>query len=242
MKRFAYLVLGLTILLSACSSLPSLGAPQDAPAVDVQATDQALAATLAVETLNALPTPTSEPATNTPESTATEITTTTVTPTETATSDPNATHTETLTPDPNATATETGTPGTATASATVTFTPSATPTGTLPTATVSITPSPTETLYARFYGTLYPSLPSGRIRLTNKSKVEVYVSLHCNTIDGYTTILEYPVIGKMRVDAPAGSYSYVAWVGGRSFNGWFKLGKGNLVEIVFEKNKVSVKK
>ena len=231
MRRTAVLALAMAFLLSACviPTLPSLQQPNEAPAVDTQATDAVLAETLAVETLNALPTPTLEPATDTPEPAATDtkLPTATVTDSETAT--------ETLTPDPNATVTETGTAITGTPpTATVTVT------GTLPTATQYVATA-TETLYPRFFGTLPPALPSGKVKLINKAKAEVYVSLYCTTIDGYTTIIEYPVSGRMNVSAPAGKYSYVAWVGGRQFQGSFSLGKGNDVEITFNKDKVTIK-
>ena len=236
MKRTVVYLLATALFLSACiPALPSLQQPADSPAVDVQATDAALAATLAVETLNALPTPTLEPATDTPEPTATYTETATATETatvtETATTDPNATATETLTPNPNASATATG----------ITFTATATVTGTPPTATKSATPTATETLYARFYGTLPPSIPYGKVKLINKSKAEVYISMNCTTVDGYTTIIEYPVSGTMRVSAPTGTYTYVAWAGGRQFQGWFGLGKKSEVEITFNKDKVTIK-
>jgi len=232
MKRAGYLVLTMAFILSACMpALPSLQQPDDSPAIDADATDQALAATLAVETLNALPTPTLEPATNTSEPTETQAQTATVTATETQTPDPNATPTETITPDPNATPTVTGTIETATP----------TITGTLPAATQTASLTPTETPYALLFGTLPPALPSGKIKLINKSKADVYVSLTCTTHDGYTTILEYPVDGTMRVAAPAGRYTYNAWVGGRQFQGFFGLGKKEEVEITFEKNKVTTK-
>ena len=229
MKKPAVLVLAAALFLSAC--IPALPSLQPAPGVDVQATDSALAATLAVETLNALPTPTLEPATDTPQPTATD----TGLPTATDTVTETATITETTSPDPNVTITATSTAVTGTA-----FTSTATITGTPPTATQFVATA-TETLYARFYGTLPPALPYGKVKLINKAKAEVYVSLNCTTIDGYTTIIEYPVFGRMRVSAPAGRYTFVAWVGGRQFNGSFGLGKNNEVEITFEKNKVTVK-
>lgn len=228
MKRTAALVLATALFLSACIPvLPSQQQPDEAPAVDAQATDKSLAATLAVETLNALPTPTLEPATNTSEPTVTGA--------------PTATATETATTDPNATASPTGTLETSTAITGTPHTATVTVTGTVPTTTQSVTPTATETLYARFYGTLPPTIPFGKIKLINKSKAEVYISLVCTTVDGYTTILEYPVEGRMRVNAPAGRYAYVAWVGGKEFQGWFRLGKGGDVEITFEKNKVIIK-
>ncbi len=225
MKRATVLVLATAFILSACiPSLPSLQQPTVAPVVDVQATDAALAATQAEETLNALPTPTLEPATDTPEPTATD------------TEAPTATEmaTETLTPDPNITATETvrlsqrQRPSTATV------------TGTPPTATQFVATA-TETLHPRFFGTLPPALPYGKVRLINRAKAEVYVSLHCTTVGGYTTIIEYPVAGRMNVSAPAGKYTYVAWVGGREFQGSFGLSKGEDIEITFNKDKVTIK-
>ena len=223
MKRTTVLVLVMAFILSACiPSLPALQQPTQAPAIDVQATDAALAATQAEETLIALPTPTLEPATDTPEPTATE--TEAPTATETAT--------ETLTPDPNITATETAFTATATATATVTGTP--------PTATPFVVTA-TETLHPRFFGTLPPALPYGKVRLINRAKAEVYVSLHCTTTDGRTTIIEYPVAGRMNVSAPAGKYTYVAWVGGREFQGSFGLDKGGEIEITFNKDKITIK-
>jgi len=45
----------------------------------------------------------------------------------------------------------------------------------------------------------------------------------------------------MRVSAPAGKYTYVAWIGGRQFQGWFSLGKNNEIEITLYKDKVTIK-
>ena len=73
MKRTVALVLGMGLLLSACiPTLPQLQPPTEAPVIDMQATDAAMAQTQAAETLNALPTSTLEPATDTPEPTATD--------------------------------------------------------------------------------------------------------------------------------------------------------------------------
>lgn len=224
MKRTAVLVLAMALSMGACiPALPQLQQPDEAPVVDAQATDAAMAETHAAETLNALPTPTLEPATDTPEPTATH----TESPTETAT--------ETLTPDPNITVTDTGTALTGTA-----FTSTATTTGTPPTATQFVVTA-TETLHPRFFGTLPPAIPYGKVRVINKSKAETYISLQCTTIDGYKTIIEYPVERRLRVSAPAGSYTYVAWVGGRQYQGYFNLGKSEEVEITIEKGKITVK-
>jgi hypothetical protein len=225
MKRTAVTLLAMALFLSACiPALPSLQQPvEQEPAVDVQATDAALAATLAVETLNALPTPTLEPATNTPEPTFTEAIPATMTETATATVDPNASVTATETSEISTS--DAGTADTATATSVV----------------ASATVTATETLYARFYGTLPPAIPFGKIKLINRSKTEVYVSLQCTTVDGYKTILEYPVNGSMKVSAPAGWYIYVAWVGGRQYEGQFGLTKNGDVEITFGQGKITVK-
>lgn len=210
MKRTAVLASAAVFLLSACiPTLPQLQPPSEAPVVDLQATEAAMVETHAAETLNALPTPTLEPATDTPEPTATD--TESLTATEAAT--------ETLTPDPNITITETGT---------------------LPTATQLIA-NATETLHPRFFGTQPPAIPYGKVGLVNKSKAEAYISLQCTTVDGYKTIIEYPVTGRFKVSAPAGKYTYVAWVGGREFLGAFHLGKGDEIEILIEKDKITVR-
>ncbi len=216
MKRTTVLVLATALLLNACIPLPFLGQPTVAPAVDVQATDAVLAVTREAETLNALPTSTPEPATDTPEPTATA----TIPPTATETATEPAT--ETPTPDPN-----------------ITATPTITLTGTIATlALIDVTA--TETLHPRFVGTLPPALPYGTVMLVNKSKAEAYISLYCTTIDGYTTIIEYPVSRRMAFFAPAGRYTYVAWVGGRQFQGSFRLSKGEDLIIVLEKDKVTI--
>ena len=218
MKRTAVLILATVFMLSACIPVPFLGQPTVAPAVDAQATDAAVAATFAAETLNALPTPTQMPATEPlePTATSTELPPATATVTETATPDPNATSTETMVPQ------------------------TATTTGTLATAT-QVVATATETLYPRFFGTLPPALPFGQVKLSNRAKVDVYVSLQCTTIDGYKTIIEYPVFGSFSVSAPAGRYNYVAWVGGRQFQGSFGLSKGEDLSITFNKDKVTIK-
>ena len=221
MNRTAVLVLATAFILSACIPLPFLQQPTAAPAVDVQATDAALAGTLAAGTLNALPTPTLEPATDTPEPTVTDM--------------ESPTATETLTPDPNVTATETVTAVTGTA-----FTSTATITGTAPPISQA-NATATETLYPRFFGTLPPAIPFGKVRLVNRAKADVYVSLQCTTIDGYKTIIEYPVFGRLRVSAPAGKYVYVAWVGGRQFQGSFSLSRGEDLSLTFNRDKVTIK-
>lgn len=215
MKRIAALVLATACVLSACIPLSFPGQATVAPPVDAQATEAALAATLAAGTLNALPTPTMLTATFTllPVATDTGLPTATGAASQTLTLDPNLTATNTI---------------------------AVSPTATVPTV-AQTDPTGTETLHPRFFGTLPPALPSGTIGLINRAKVDVYVSLQCKTIDGYTTIIEYPVRGRFQVSAPAGRYTYVAWVGGRQFQGSFHLGKGEELSITFNRDKITIK-
>jgi LysM repeat protein len=87
------------------------------------------------------------------------------------------------------------------------------------------------------YGTA-PGAPKATVKLSNKAKADVYVSLQGTTPDGATVINEYTVNGTMNVKVPAGKYEYVAWVGGRSFSGQFGLPKGSGKTITFYKDKV----
>jgi hypothetical protein len=220
----AILLAGLT--LSAC--LPAfLQSPSAAPTVDTQATISAgLTGTSAAQAPLATATAT---ATRRIEQTATS----TASPTETATETPTATTTV------DATGTF-GTPvdGLALTPTNVTGTPG-TP-GVLIVATSS-GGSATATLGAQFYGTQPPDLPFGRLTLINKAKAEAYVSIQCTTRDGQTSILEYPVPKRVKVRVPAGSCSYVAWVGGRKMSGSFHLGVGSEKTLTLYKDRIAIK-
>jgi hypothetical protein len=117
------------------------------------------------------------------------------------------------------------------------ITATSTPTGTR---NPAIGATPTETLHPRFFGTVPPSPPSGTITLLNKSKAETYISLQCEDQNGKVTILEYPVKKQVDVEAPAGSYVFVAWVGGNQMSGTFRLGKDGEITITLFKDKVVV--
>lgn len=227
MKRFFFVSVMLALILSAC--LPAFSQPQENPTPISEADLQATAAILSQQTLQSLPTNTAPPSETpvifTPSITATQ-------PTATETVNPVLlTLTATL-------LAGTSIPETGTAI-----------TGTPPTQSVPGTSSPT-TVPPTFdgspqplsYGTLPPDLPSGILSLFNKSKVEVYVSLRCVTKDGYVTILEYPVKQNFNTSAPAGKYTYVAWVGGRQFDGSFSLEKDGFITITFFKDRINVKK
>ena len=227
MKKPLFVVLILSLALSAC--LPAFLQQQpaannstgEAPQVNIQETAAAMAGTMAVQTIAALPTPTlvapskvvAIPLTSTVPATVNPgILVTTTLPT----SSPTATAvTATATPPVNM-ATQTPTPGSGLA-------------------------TPTVTLHVRYYGTLPPKLPYGFITLSNKSKAEAYISLQCTTTDGYTTILEYPVKGTFDVNAPAGKYFYVAWVGGKKMTGNFHLEKAQDLFLTIYKDKVNIK-
>lgn len=223
MKRILFLSIAVSLLVGAC--LPALPQSQENPTpvsdVDLQGT----AAVLSQQTLQALPTDTSVPS-STPVLVTPSFTATQPTPTETV-NPVLLTLTATLLAGTPTLGTETAITGTIqTTTETVAANASAT----------QGTPQPLS------YGTLPPTLPYGTIDLFNKSHVEVYISLRCVTKDGYVTILEYPVKQNFKVSAPAGKYTYIAWVGGRQFDGSFTMDADGFVTITFFKERVNVKK
>ena len=208
-------------------------APNPAPAVEVDV--QATVAMSVQQTLESLPTPTLAP-TDTPvvmtaTGTFTPTSTFTVTPTQ---STPTVTGTIT-----GATATKNASTPTGTVIVTVGTV------GTLPftsTPNPAFSATPTATNHFQYYGTMPPNLPSGTVWLKNASKAEGYISLQCTTSDGYVTVIEYPVgHSVVKASAPAGSYVYVAWVGGKKFTGKFRLSKLGEATITMYKDKVTVK-
>jgi len=104
----------------------------------------------------------------------------------------------------------------------------------------SIVPTPTEAPGSLSHGTVPAGTPYGKIKLSNKAKTEVYVSLQGTTRDNFHVVNEYPVGGTMEVKVPAGWYIYVAWVGGRKFDGQFKLGGGSDHSITFYRDRIVV--
>ena len=103
---------------------------------------------------------------------------------------------------------------------------------------VIVTPTPTSSQLS--YGSVPAGTPYGKIQLSNKANGDVYVSLQGTTRDGVSVINEYPVDGTMNVKIPAGWYTYVAWVGGKKFEGQFNLGGDSDHSITFYSNKVVV--
>jgi hypothetical protein len=220
-RRIFFVVLALSVALSAC--MPGLS---PITAGDSQATSVALARTQAALTLASLPTPTIQPSntplptfTNTPAPSATQA------PTKTATTAPETTGTASVA----ATSTLAGT-GTGTApvgTITVTLAVSGT-------ATVTRTPTPGPLLW----GTVPPEVPFGFVTLVNLSNDMAYISFHCKLENGLTSYLEYPVYATLKVKIPAGPCHYVAWVKGQQFIGDVHIKKFEEYTFTFKPKKV----
>jgi len=219
MKKTA-VVLGLLLsfIVGACSQIPGFTpTPGTRPNVDSTATSGALFNTAVAQTLTAQPTFTAVPATPTaviPVASATLPSTDIPTTTATLVTDLTTTPvTATLVPS-NVTATPTLVAGQVT---------------------------PIWTLAVRTYGTLPPLVPFSHITLINKAKAEAYISLHVDIPEGGNTVIEYPVQGRIKIEAPVGFYSYVAWVGGNKIVGNFKLHNDDDLSITLYKDKVVIK-
>jgi len=219
MKKTA-VVLGLLLsfIVGACSQIPGFTpTPGTQPNVDSTATSGALFNTAVAQTLTAQPTFTAVPATPTaviPVDSATLPSTDIPTTTATLVTDLTTTPvTATLVPS-NVTATPTLVAGQVT---------------------------PIWTLAVRTYGTLPPLVPFSHITLINKAKAEAYISLHVDIPEGGNTVIEYPVQGRIKIEAPVGFYSYVAWVGGNKIVGNFKLHNDDDLSITLYKDKVVIK-
>jgi hypothetical protein len=96
------------------------------------------------------------------------------------------------------------------------------------------------TLGIRTYGTLPPEVPYSNITLVNKAKAEAYISLQVTMPDGKYSIIEYPVEGRVKIQAPVGSYLYVTWVGGRKMVGEFRLRNNDDLTITLYKDRVTI--
>jgi hypothetical protein len=207
------------LLLGACSQIPGFTpTPGTGPTVDSAATSDALFKTAVAQTLTAQPTLTSVPATPTaviPVASATLVATDT----------------------PPATATGVANLTTTPVTATTVPTANVTATATLVTGQVTAI----WTLAIRTYGTLPPAVPFSQVTLVNKAKTEAYISLQVTMPDGKYSIIEYPVEGSVKIQAPIGSYLYVAWVGGNKMVGNFKLHNNDDLSIILYKDKVVIK-
>ena len=226
-KNGVVLCFALALLLGACSQiqLPSIGftsTPGTGPTVDLfqTAVAQTLAALPTIVTPAVSATATPPPASPTPVLAASDTPSVTLTPTA-----PGADLTTTP-------VTATSGPATATLA----------PTNVAPTATLAAGQvTAIWTLAVRKYGTLPPLVPFSQISLINKAKTEAYISLHVDLPQGGNTVIEYPVQGTIKIDAPVGFYSYVAWVGGNKMIGSFRLRHDDDLSITLYKDKVVIK-
>ena len=219
-KTVVVLGLSLALWLGACSQLPGFTpTPGTAPTPTVD-----LFKTAVAQTLTALPTLVTAPMTDTAVIPL-------ASPTLPATDTPAASSTPptelTTTPTSATSGYATATP----APANVTATP------TLVTGQVTAI----WTLAVRTYGTLPPLVPFSHITLINKAKAEAYISLHVDMPEGGNTVIEYPVKGRIKIEAPIGFYTYVAWVGGNKMVGSFRLQNNDDLSITLYKDKVVVK-
>lgn len=223
MKKIFIVMVVLLLLLSGC--LPAVLQPKTTNPTPISEADlQGTAAVISQKTVHSLPTQPVVPSETPVVMTATQ-TLTQATPTET--------------PNPIL-LTLTATLGTGTVTAKI-ETPGI---GTLPFTT---TPNPafsaTPTIEAQplSNGTLPPALPYGYITMFNKADVDVYIALRCVTGSGAVTYLEYPVKTRVDAEAPSGKYTYVAWVGGRQFDGAFSLANDQELVINIFKNRINIK-
>ena len=222
MMKKTVVVLGsiLALLLGACSQIPGFTpTPGTGPTVDSAATSDALFKTAVAQTLTAQPTVTS---------TSAPVTNTAVIPA----ASPTLVATDTPLPMPTLVTDLTTTPVTATP-----IPANVTTTATI----VSGQVTAIWTLAVRTYGTLPPLVPFSHITLINKAKTEAYVSLHVDLPEGGNTVIEYPVERSIKIEAPVGFYSYVAWVGGNKMVGNFRLHHNDDLSIILYKDKVVIK-
>jgi len=87
---------------------------------------------------------------------------------------------------------------------------------------------------------LPPAVQFSNITLVNKAKAEAYISLQVTMPDGQYSIIEYPVEGRIKIQAPVGSYLYVTWVGGRKMVGEFRLKNNDDLTITLYKDRVVI--
>jgi hypothetical protein len=222
MMKKTVVVLGsiLALLLGACSQIPGFTpTPGTGPTVDSAATSDALFKTAVAQTLTAQPTVTS---------TSAPVTNTAVIPA----ASPTLVATDTPLPMPTLVTDLTTTPVTATP-----IPANVTTTATI----VSGQVTAIWTLAVRTYGTLPPLVPFSHITLINKAKTEAYVSLHVDLPEGGNTVIEYPVERSIKIEAPVGFYSYVAWVGGNKMVGNFRLRHDDDLSITLYTDKVVIK-
>ena len=216
MNKFTVFALVCALALGACQP----PAPSTNATPNIAETVNSIAQTAQAQTLTAQPSPTIVPVVDTATSIIGDASATSV-----------PTSTDTNTPQPNLTTT----PATATEG-------SAKPASTF-TATAALangSPTLTPTLGVLTFGTLPPkNAPYTQVTIINLSKRQAYISLQVVTDQGYT-IIEHPVKGTIKVKIPVGYYTYVAWVGGRQFVGYFNVSKSDQPTIKIYKDKIII--
>ena len=237
MKKIVLVLISvLALVFGACSQIPGL-TPTPGTVSSPTTNPDDLFQTAVAQTLTAQPTlppgsvtDTLPPDVVTASPVSTETPTLVASPVLSNTDTPTAVQTSTTVIDLSATAvTATGNVPTAT-SFPANFTP-----------TVAGQVTAIWTLAIRTYGTLPPAVPSSQVTLINKANAEAYISLQVTMPDGTYSIIEYPVEGRVRIQAPVGSYLYVAWVGGRKLVGEFRLHNNDDLSITLFKDRVEIK-
>lgn len=231
MKKTVVLVSLLALLFGACSQIPGLTpTPGTVSSPTINPDDQFN--TAVAQTLTARPTLPAGAVSDTP-------TIPVASPVLSNTDTPTAVNTETLSVTPTQIVDLSATSITATGNV-----PTATnlPGNLTPSATLAVGQvTPIWTLAIRTYGTLPPAVPSSQVTLINRANAEAYISLQVTMPDGEYSIIEYPVEGRIRIQAPVGSYLYVAWVGGRKMVGEFRLHNNDDISITLFKDRVEIR-
>jgi hypothetical protein len=236
MKKIAVVLVSvLALLFGACSQIPGL-TPTPGTGPTINPDDQFK--TAVAQTLTARATLPSGSVTDTATVASPVISVTdTATPVVAPTTDtPSITDTATITPTQIIDLSATSVTTTANIATATGLPANVTPTATLAVGQVT----PIWTLAIRTYGTLPPAVPFSHITLVNKAKAEAYISLQVTMPDGKYSIIEYPVEGRIKIQAPVGSYLYVTWVGGRKMVGEFRLRGDDDLTITLYRDRVVV--
>lgn len=218
MKKTVILASFAALALGACV-LPSIRTAGTGPTLDVAGTADSILKTAVAQTLtaqpavpSALPSETPTPIVESPVPLTTDSPTSTLTPTVSPT-----------------TTVDTATPGPANSTS-------------IPTLELAVVPEISiPTLAILTYGTLPPEIPWSDITLINRSKTQAYISLQVTSIDGRHAVIEYPVVGRIKIRAPLGFYLYVAWVGGNKMVGEFRLHSNEDLSITLFRDQVVIK-
>ncbi len=87
-------------------------------------------------------------------------------------------------------------------------------------------------------------LPPGtvyrHVRIEDRAHLPMDISLHCTTIHGLHTVIEYNNVRSITVQAPEGNYVYVFYVGGHRMMGSFSLLDAGSVTLTVYKDRVAI--